>query len=398
MSLLSKVNLPTPIIKALKTINNVISTGAKTVADNTKSLYDSAKYTIKAAASRKGKDVEPVWKNKPVVSVGTDYAKRDRVVIRAAVVRREPSLSAQQQHGGIPLPVGTQVVELEVSNNGFSFIRYKYGVQEYTGWVQTSYLGNSTPSSASTSIGTSSTVVPASTSSGGDNSQWSQSYLGTDYNDTELVMASTVDNYDGTFISSKDQYEEPFSIFIMPGYTPAKMTVINYSSGSPVSYSFEFLIGPTATAESNSNSLVPIRTGAGFFIARNGADLGRLILNGFLLESSILDERRLFLEGYYRNYMIDKYNAFHTYFNESTLFVDLEGFRYQCILQSLDLTRSSNSMFLYNYNMVLLILHQEPTGNIKRPATRYTQGSSSSKLNENVINSANLLNKALQIK
>jgi len=174
-------------------------------------------------------------------------------------------------------------------------------------------------------------------------------------------------NAENELISSKSQYEEPFNIFVLPGYTPARMTIYTYVDKKQVARSFEFLIGPSNMTESNTNSVIPLKTGAGFFLLRNGAELGRLNISGYLLESDAVDERRLFMENYYRSYMIDKVNTFHSYFNESSLYLELEGYRYQCILQNLDLAKAVDSMFLFRYSMNLLVLSQEPIGGVKKP-------------------------------
>ncbi len=188
-------------------------------------------------------------------------------------------------------------------------------------------------------------------------------------------------NAENALISSKTHYEEPFSIYVLPGYTPARMTIYTYIDNRQVARSFEFLVGPSSMTENNANSVVPLKTGAGFFLLRNGAELGRLAISGYFLESDAVDERRLFMEDFYRSYMIDKVNTFHSYFNESSLYLELEGYRYQCILQNLDLAKAVDSLFLFRYNMSLLVLGQETTGTVRRPSARNVRrGQSTNKI------------------
>lgn len=204
-------------------------------------------------------------------------------------------------------------------------------------------------------------------------------------------------NAENELISSKYHYEEPFNIFVLPGYTPARMTIYTYVDNKQVVRSFEFLVGPSNMTESNANSIIPLKTGAGFFLLRNGAELGRMTVSGYFLESDAVDERRLFMEDFYRSYMIDKVNTFHSYFNESSLYLELEGYRYQCILQNLDLAKAVDSLFLFRYSMSLLVLSQEITGTVRRPSTRNGKISQSPGKIEAVRGAAGLLNKAVSM-
>lgn len=182
----------------------------------------------------------------------------------------------------------------------------------------------------------------------------------------DLVGVSDVNE---KYVSNPDnQDSDVLNIFDLPGHTRAKMRVITYQGTKPTMRSFEFLVGPSQMAESHANAINPIKTGGGFFIMRSGAELGRLQIAGFLLESNIVDERRLFLESYYKQYLVDKVNAFHEYFNESILYIDLMGYEYQCVLQSLELNRSQNTLFTFSYSMTLIVLNQKPLGTISKPS------------------------------
>lgn len=381
---------------------------------NVKSILDKIDNAISTIASRKGKNVAPVKdfyaEGGVAYALSTPISKiieyddgtvaemyEYRWLHKSAIVREQASLSGPKLNDGNPLPVGTKVLVLRVSGS-FAEIYYTHsaGSKSATGWILREYLGTEPPETSKGLSAYDSTAASASSSSQSasiDNS-WSQAKLGSIDSTYIPVMNPSVSTDESEFISSKEQYEEPFNLFIIPGYKPARMTIFTNVNGRLVSRSFEFLIGPTDMSESNANSLVPIKTGAGHFISRNGADLGRLILRGFLLDSKSVDERRLFMENYYRSYLIDKYSAFHSYFNESTLVIEIEGYRYQCILQNLDLSKSSNSMFLYAYAMSLLIINQEPIGNIREPSSSRIAAESAVYFTESVYNVANVLTKA----
>jgi len=191
-------------------------------------------------------------------------------------------------------------------------------------------------------------------------------------------------NAEEEFVSQREDYDAPFSVFVIPGYTPARMTIYTYVDKRQVARSFEFLISPVSMSESNSSNVIPVRTGAGFFLARSGNELGRLNIGGYLLETQDVDERRTFLEDYYRAYLIDKVNTFNSYFNESSLFLELEGYRYRCVLLNLDLAKSSESMFLFRYSMNLLVLGQETMGVIGAKSGRYARQTAATQKVESV--------------
>lgn len=193
--------------------------------------------------------------------------------------------------------------------------------------------------------------------------QWSKYSVGVVYH-KDIVYPSSVDE---KYITSDKQQPTALDGFNMQDYTRAKLKVITRENDMPVMRSFEFLIGPSQMGESHTNLVNPIKTGGGYFILRAGSDLPRLSISGYLLESSVIDERRLFLEEYYKKYMIDKVNAFHEYFNESVLYIDLMGYQYQCILQGMELNRSMQSMFTFQYTMQLIILDQKPLSKTLKP-------------------------------
>lgn len=382
--------------KIKNTYNSVVSSISKVSVKAGNFIRDyitpsEAKNVVNAAAQRKGIDMDALqnlynipnetgntsilqqWEQQAPSYYGSASKGVRKYLTRAVVVREGPSVFHTKKHGGAPIPITTEVYFLTsaegLAEHGFDHIRYIYNSKEEYGWILGGNLAD-TPAGGSRA-GTISTVTtpsragtPVSVATGGGTKSVSNA-LGSNY----VVFSPEPDvNAENELLSSRGQYEEPFNIFVLPGYTPARMTIYTYIDGKQVARSFEFLVGPSNMNESNTNSVVPIKTGSGYFLLRAGAELGRLAISGYLLESREVDERRLFMENYYRSYLIDKVNTFHSYFNESSLYLELEGYRYQCILQNLDLNKTSNSMFVFRYTMNLLVLNQEPIGNIRRPS------------------------------
>lgn len=173
---------------------------------------------------------------------------------------------------------------------------------------------------------------------------------------------------EGGYVSSRSSYSNSvLSTYLSSGYSKAKMSIATVVLGVLVNYHFAFLVGPSAMTEDLNNMVTPIKTGGGFFIQRGGPGLSRLTLSGAFLDYKGVDERRNFLEGYYRKYLVDKVNAFHDYFNESKLTIELMGFKYHCILTDLQLSQTPESLFTFRYNMSLLVLNTEIMGTLRKP-------------------------------
>ena len=146
------------------------------------------------------------------------------------------------------------------------------------------------------------------------------------------------------------------SFTIPDGYTPAQMEVDVYQpSGFIERLIFQFAISPQGISESHNNDISPVKTGGGYFINRRGQGLSRLSLSGYFIESKEVDERKTFLDRYYREYLVDKRAAFNDYFNRNVLSIKLEGYKYTGILVDLALSKSSSQLFTYQYQMQFLV-------------------------------------------
>lgn len=122
---------------------------------------------------------------------------------------------------------------------------------------------------------------------------------------------------------------------------------------------FTMTIGPQAYTQNFNNAVSPIKTGGGYLIARSGQELSSMQLSGVLLDAKDVNERGSFIDAYYNKYIVDQISAFHEYFNNSRLVVELEGYRYFGILTNLSLSKTANSKHLYTYTMNFLVTSME---------------------------------------
>lgn len=272
-------------------------------------------------------------------------------------------------------------------------------------WVSAEYLKRvATPpsvSSPSPSPGGATPSAGGATTPGGAGSpagtvtdpNWSKYNISEDYFDPSRPAASE------EYVSRRDNYgDDVFRKFTLPQYNRARMTVTTNRNGAPAVYHFEFLIGPNAVTEDRGNEVNPIKTGGGYFVLRSGPSLTRMTLTGYLLDSQEADERRTFLEEYYQRYLIDRINAFHEYFNESSLVIELNDYRYQCIMTNLQLTQTSNMMFHYRYTMGLLVISQEPITLTKKAGSSVSNTSSRSPRYEDYIKAGALVGSILGLR
>ncbi len=255
-------------------------------------------------------------------------------------------------------------------------------IEEVNGWGK--FYFNGVPSYVSMQYatptgGTSASLVPTSSASPSPAVEDSGGY-----NITQYYVDYSVPPVDGGPVSSRTIYDsELLYKYELMGYSRAKMSVTTNVNGTLAMYHFEFLIGPSTMTENITNNITPIKTGGGYFIQRGGPGLSKLTLSGYFLDYKHVEERRNFLENYYRKYLVDKVNAFHEYFNESRLTIELMGYKYYCILTDLQLSRAADTLFTFSYNMGLLITGQEVLGIPEKP-TNYMVSSPQS-LNPGLI-------------
>lgn len=245
------------------------------------------------------------------------------------------------------------------------------GIYDYLDQALNSNSSSSSSSSGSSSSSSSNTTTSESNTSAGGVTGVSASVLTADWSSYNIsVVYSGIPSewaVDEKVISSQSQYPNVFDSFDLRGYSPARMKVYTIENGQPIIRRFEFLIGPSSMSRMDSNLVNTVKTGQGYFLYRSGPDLTKLAITGVFVESALTDERKLFLEKYYKKYLVDKVNAFHEYFNETTLYLELMGYSYQCIPLSFELSQTANQMFIYNYNMSLLVLSENPLDAVEEP-------------------------------
>lgn len=157
--------------------------------------------------------------------------------------------------------------------------------------------------------------------------------------------------------------------FVLPGYHNASFEVI-----TPVSrVSFEFLVSPSASTETRSNNIQSLKTAGGYFIYRLGPGLTQLSISGYVLDTKDMSERSKFLKSFYKEYIVDTKSGLDKYFNNNMVILHMEGWSYTGHVVNLNLSKSSNNQFLYQYSLQMLVTDEKHTYNSNQAVlTNYT--------------------------
>lgn len=131
------------------------------------------------------------------------------------------------------------------------------------------------------------------------------------------------------------------------GYADARIIIVN----SGQTRVLRTVVSPTGFSEVFSNSVNLQQTAGGWFIGRHGENVVNLTITGIMLDTDANAEKHAFIEEW-RNYMTDKKSTrTGLFYNNSSIKIQLEGMRYEGILNSINFTKDANRPSAYNFTM-----------------------------------------------
>lgn len=140
--------------------------------------------------------------------------------------------------------------------------------------------------------------------------------------------------------------------FSLPGYQNATIE-FKHLSDSSKSAAWGFLISPSSISIQHSNDLQPSKTMAGWFISKGGPALGTLSFSGYVQDTLQTPERLRFMDVY-NYYVEDKQNNYMEFYNSFKQQITIEGTTYHGLIQGLQMSKSGNQHFLYQYSMTMI--------------------------------------------
>jgi LysM repeat protein len=139
---------------------------------------------------------------------------------------------------------------------------------------------------------------------------------------------------------------------LLPGYRNACMVITKPDN---TTYVIQFMVSPSNASDARTNNVQTNKTTAGWFIYKLGPGLTQVNFSGYMLDIKNQLERHAFLEDY-KHYVVDKQLDNHTFTNEYTVKLYLEGIEYEGYIVNLAFQKSSVQPFLYNYNIQFLVI------------------------------------------
>lgn len=144
------------------------------------------------------------------------------------------------------------------------------------------------------------------------------------------------------------------------GYADARI-IITKSGSTRV---LKTVVSPTGFSEVFSNNVNLQQTAGGWFIARHGENPVNLTVTGIMLDTDANPEKHAFIKEW-QNYMTDKKSTrTGLFYNNSTIKIQLEGIRYEGILNSINFTKDANRPSLYNFTMSFTCISYKVTRSV----------------------------------
>lgn len=140
--------------------------------------------------------------------------------------------------------------------------------------------------------------------------------------------------------------------FSLPGYQNAIIEFTKVSNSSS-KFQWGFLISPSSLNIQHGNDIQVNKTMAGWFFSKGGPAVGSISFSGFLLDTLQSPERLRFMDIYYE-YIEDKQNNYMEFYNDYKQSVTIEGITYHGLIQNLQLSKSGNQNFMYQYSITMM--------------------------------------------
>ena len=157
---------------------------------------------------------------------------------------------------------------------------------------------------------------------------------------------------DSTLFGGKPYPKWQEGDFSFPGYQNARITFTAISSGVK-SYAWGFLVSPSSLNIQHSNDIQINKTMAGWFLAKGGPSVGSLTVSGYMLDTLQSPERLRFMD-IYKSYVEDKQNNYMEFYNNYAQSITIEGTTYHGLIQSVQMSKSGNQHFMYQYTISMV--------------------------------------------
>lgn len=153
------------------------------------------------------------------------------------------------------------------------------------------------------------------------------------------------------------------------------------------------VISPTGYSESYSNSINLQQTTGGWFMARHGENPVNLTITGVMLDTDANPEKHAFIKEW-KDYLRDKQGTrTGLFYNKSSVKIQLEGIRYEGVINSISFTKDANTPSLYNFTLSFSCVNYKITrsisGAVKRLGKRGSSSSSKASSSTAKISSSN---------
>lgn len=140
------------------------------------------------------------------------------------------------------------------------------------------------------------------------------------------------------------------------------------------------VISPTGYNESYSNTVNLQQTTGGWFMARHGENPVNLTITGVMLDTDANPEKHAFIKEW-KDYLRDKQGTrTGLFYNKSSVKIQLEGIRYEGVINSISFSKDANTPSLYNFTLNFSCVNYKITrsisGAVKRLGKKGSRSSS----------------------
>lgn len=150
------------------------------------------------------------------------------------------------------------------------------------------------------------------------------------------------------------------------GYADARIIITKNGSTRVL----RTVISPTGFSDVFSNNVNLQQTAGGWFIARHGENPVNLSISGLMLDTDANAEKHNFIKEW-KNYLTDKRSTrTGIFYNNSTVKIQLEGIRYEGILNSVNFTKDASKLNVYNFNMNFTCVDYKVTRSVSGAISR----------------------------
>lgn len=149
--------------------------------------------------------------------------------------------------------------------------------------------------------------------------------------------------------------------FINPNYSKAVIEIFDLSNSSFVD-NWGFLISPNGFSLQIGNDMQNNKTMAGYVITRSSPSLGTMSLTGVFIDSLHVPERLRFMD-FYDQYLQSNQNNYMEFVSKYKQKITVEGYSYEGLIQNVNISKSGNQQFLYQYTINFVVYSRKKVYN-----------------------------------